>query len=214
MRRSLSRDGARGMAVYPLLLSVLLIWLLPVSALHGHGSVVDEGDACLIRIGDFYRAHFSMFQPRTRQHREFCEDVPDVTDTIFTLDYQHAALARVPVDFRIIRNPGLDRRFVRWQDIEALGELGPLTEFHVYMPPQPDGVLTLMHEFRARGDYIGLISAPHPDGHTLYRAVFPFRVGRSAVDYWPWAAALLLAASLGWRWRRARRSRYQEASNV
>jgi len=213
MRSSLSCLRALGASFSPLLPLALLLWLLPVSALHGHGSVVDEGGACLIRIGEFYRAQFSMFQPRTRQHREFCEDVPDVADTLFTLDYEHPALARVPIDFRIIRNPGLDRRFVRWQDIEALGELGPLTEFHVYMPPQPDGVLSLMHEFREGGNYIGLISAPHPDGHTVYHAVFPFRVGRTALDYWPWALAVLAAGWLGWRWRRPRRN-FQEAKDV
>ena len=34
-----------------------------------HGSVVEDGDLCLIRIG-FYQAHFTIYQPRSAGHEE------------------------------------------------------------------------------------------------------------------------------------------------
>ncbi len=171
-----------------LLVSALLLTLLASPRVAAHGSVADEGDACLIRFG-FYSAHFSIFQPRTREHDEFCEDIPDVTETVFVMEYQHRSLSEVPIDFRIIRNDRFQRRFVRWEDIEALPDLEPLTVFHQSLPPQADGVLSVMHVFDEPGEYIGIVTAPHPDGRAEYQAVFPFRVGSRWQDHWPWAIA-------------------------
>lgn len=185
---------------------LLMLALLGVSP-HAlsHGSVVDEGDACLIRFG-FYSAHFSVFQPRTRAHREFCEDIPDVTESVFVMEYEHSSLSQVPVEFRIIRNQQFQSRFVRWEDIDAMGDLEPDTVFYQSLPPQADGVLTVMHTFETPGDYIGIVSAPHPDGRDVYHAVFPFRVGGSIRDYWPWAIAGLAMVLVTFRQVRRRRS--------
>lgn len=166
-----------------------------------HGSVVDQGDGCIIQF-DFYSAHFAIFQPLTRQHREFCEDIPDVTESVFVMEYLHNSLREVPVDFRIIRNETRLGRFVKWSDLDAIGDLSPLTVFHQRFPPQPDGVLRVMYEFREAGSYIGIVTVPHPTNHELiYHAVFPFRVGRSMTDYWPWAVPAVLLGVLLYRRR-------------
>lgn len=181
---------------YRLLLTVLAVLMMGMtSRLLAHGSVVAEGDNCLIQF-DFYSAHFTVFQPRTRLHNTFCEDIPDVDESVFVMEYLHNSLREVPVDFRLVRNTTTLGRFVKWTDLEAMGDLGNITEFHQNFPPQPDGVLRVMHRFEQPGDYIGIVSAPHPSLDLVYYAVFPFRVGRSALDYWPWTLPLLAAVGL------------------
>lgn len=169
-----------------------------------HGSVVDGGEGCVIQF-DFYSAHFSIFQPLTRQHSEFCEDLPDITESVFVLEYRHDSLREVPVDFRIIRNTSTLGRFVRWSDIEAMGNLERDTVFFQRSPAQADGVLSILHTFSEAGDYIGIVSAPHPTLERYYHAVFPFSVGQQwwQKRWWCLAAALVLLA--GWQINRNRR---------
>lgn len=138
---------------------------------------MDGGEGCIIRM-DFYSAHFSIFQPQTRAHREFCEDLPDVTESVFVLEYRHDSLREVPIEFRIIRNTSELGRFVRWQDIEAMGDLTPVTVFYEYVSPRADGVLSVVHRFADAGEYVGIVSAPHPSLDRMYHAVFPFSVGQ------------------------------------
>jgi hypothetical protein len=188
-----------------LLLALCLLMLSP--RLSAHGSVVDGGDGCTIQF-DFYSAHFAIFQPRTRQHREYCEDIPDVTESVFVMEYLHNSLREVPVDFRIIRNETQLGRFVKWSDLEVIGDLSPLTVFHQYFPPQPDGVLRVIHDFQEAGSYIGIVTVPHPsDAQLIYHAVFPFRVGRSLTDYWPWLLPVLPLGVLLYRKRNKRKPR-------
>jgi hypothetical protein len=114
--------------------AVLLSLLTGPQVLWAHGSVVDSGEGCVIQF-DFYSAHFSIFQPQTRQHEEFCEDLPDVTESVFVLEYRHDSLRQVPVAFRIMRNTSDLGRFVRWQDIEAMGDLSADTVFFQRVSP-------------------------------------------------------------------------------
>lgn len=182
-------------AVLAALAVVIAAW---PSALWAHGSVVDGGEGCVIQF-DFYSAHFSIFQPQTRQHREFCEDLPDVTESVFVMEYRHDSLREVPVDFRIMRNTSELGRFVRWPDIEAMGDLDANTVFFQRSPPQTDGVLSILHTFTEPGDYVGVVSAPHPTLEQRYYAVFPFRVGLPWwQNRWLWLAAVIVIF-VGWR---------------
>ena len=38
-----------------------------------------EDDLCVINV-NFMQAHFTVFQPETRQNNEYCEDIPDARD--------------------------------------------------------------------------------------------------------------------------------------
>ncbi len=173
-----------------------------------HGSVVPETDGCLIEIG-FYSAHFTIFQPQTRKHREFCEDIPDVAESVFIMEYLHDSMREVPVDFRIIRERENRGRFVRWEDIEAIDDLERETVF--YQPPvtQQDGVFTVVHQFDAPGDYIGIVTTIHPTKNLHYNAIFPFRVGGTNWGYWPLFVFLILLVQVSYwvmnggyaRWR-------------
>ncbi|WP_339858400.1 hypothetical protein [Pseudohongiella acticola] len=188
-----------------LLTALLLFACLPGTSrpAYGHGSVVDEGDACVIQFG-FYSAHFSIFQPGTSDHDNFCEDIPNAGDSVFIMEYRHDSMRQVPLEFRIMRNNSELGRFIRWQDIDAMpaSELSADTVFLESLPPQPDGVARVMHRFDSTGDYIGIVSIPHPSEDILYHAVFPFRVGASAWSNWPWGLPVL--ALLWFVIRRAR----------
>ncbi len=191
---------------------VLLLFLLLAAATpaaFGHGSVYESEEGCVISFG-FYSAHFNVFQPQTRGHTAFCEDLPELGETVFVLEYLHPSLREVPLEFTLLRNPSSLGRFVRWPDLEAMGDLSSHTVHHVSVPPQPDGVLSLLFSFAAAGDYVGIVSAPSPDGAQRHHAVFPFRVGQ---PWWMhrglWAFALIAAAA-AWRWHDGAQARPRE----
>jgi hypothetical protein len=186
---------------------LLLFCVCLHSQASAHGSVVDAADGCTIRM-DFYSAHFTVFQPATRGHREFCEDLPDAAETVFVLEYLHDSLRDVPIEFRIIRNTSRLGRFIKWSDIEQVTDLSELTVFYQRVSPQVDGVLTVLHEFREPGNYVGIVSAPHPSIDKTYHAVFPFRVGRPLLPGWTWPAAMLALLVVAWRRRPSSKRRY------
>lgn len=151
---------------------------------HAHGSVTLAEDQCVIQIG-FYSAHFAIYQPQTRQHEEYCEDIPDVTESVFVIEYLHAVMREVPVDFRIIRDTQNRGRFVSWEDIEKIDDLERDTVFFQAPVVRPDGVFLVNHEFAESGDYIGIVTTEHPTMNRTYTAVFPFHVGASNWGYAP-----------------------------
>jgi len=160
----------------------------------GHGGVVLEEDLCIIQLG-FFKAHFTIYQPETSANREFCEDIPAVTDTVFVMDYLHNSMREVPVDFRIIKDVTDLGNFARWGDVAEL-DLESATVF--YQPPviKPEAVFTVEHEFLEPGQYIGIVTTQHPSLDKTYNTVFPFRVGGGISRYWLLfiAAAALIQA--------------------
>lgn len=178
---------------------MLLSVALSPAALAG-GGVVMEGERCTMHI-DFYSARFTAYQPETQGNQEFCEDLPDIGLTLFTLDYLHPSLKEVPVDFRIIRNTTDQGRFALWDDVAKLGDLRPLTVFYQSPSVESDASLNVEFRFTEPGEYIGIVTAGHPTTDQIYRSVFPFEVGRPRYQ-----AALLAMAFIGllglYTWRR------------
>jgi len=150
-----------------------VVWCQNVSA---HGGVSIEEDICVIQIG-FFTAHFAVYQPREAADKEFCEDLPDATDTIFVLTYLHNSLKHAPVDFRIIKDVNDFGRFAKWEDIVQLEDFEKDTVF--YKPPmiRPEAMLNVEHKFEEPGGYIGIVTAKYLTNDKIYRAVFPFQVG-------------------------------------
>ncbi len=177
------------------LLCLLLTGFLPAAA-SAHGSVSNEDDLCAIQIG-YYKAHFKIYLPRTRQHRDYCEDLPGTGESVFVMEYLHPGLGEIPVDFRIIRDTTGMGRFAQLEHVEALGDLEPLTVF--YQPPivKPD-VFTVMHDFDRPGEFIGIVTAVPHDGGEPYAAVFPFRVGFIGFGYWPVIVLLVVGLQLNY----------------
>ena len=168
--------------------------MLAVATASGHGGVVEEDDLCLIKV-DYLSAHFKIYQPRQSGHRQFCEDLPAAGESVFVMEYEHDALASMPVDFRIIKNTTGKGRFTRIDDVDAIDDLDAVTVY--YRPPTVEAhVYTVLHEFSAEGDFVGIVSARHPVSGKVYAAVFPFEVGFTGVGYWPLILLILAAVQL------------------
>jgi len=172
----------------------------------GHGSVTADEDLCVIKIG-FYSAHFKIYQPRTRAHRDYCEDLPDTGETVFVMEYTYGDLGGVPVDFRVIRDITSLGRFARISDVEALSQDEITQATVLYRPPttQPD-VYTIGYNFEESGNYLGIVTARHPETDQVYLAVFPFEVGYIGFGYVPYFIVFaMLIQSLYWWMNRDKR---------
>ncbi|MDP1930077.1 MAG: hypothetical protein Q8L60_01310 [Gammaproteobacteria bacterium] len=178
---------------------------------YAHGGVAYEDDRCIINIG-FLTAHFTIYQPAQRGNKEFCEDIPEVSDTVFVMEYLHNFLREMPLDFRIIRDEEDFGIYARWEDVQTIEDLDAVTVF--YQPPviRAEGQFTVNHRFDAKDTYIGIVTAQHPDDDRVYHAVFYFQVGGPDYGTLPWFFALaVLLQGIYWvssggysRWRAAR----------
>lgn len=190
------------------ILFVLLVLVAPWQQAKAHGGVVEEADLCVIKIS-YLKAHFKIYQPLTDGHEEYCEDLPNATESIFVMEYLHDELGRVPVDFRIIRDVTGKGRFARWEDVAAIDDLDSVTV--LYQPPtiEPD-VFTVLYDFAEEGDYIGVVTAAPSSDDREHIAVFPFEVGYTGFGYWPLIVGVLLLIQFQYllmsgrlaRWRR------------
>ena len=194
-----------------LIVSVLagLLAVAQAKSVHAHGSVALEDDLCVIDI-DFLTAHFTIFQPESRGAEEYCEDVPGAARSVFIMEYLHELLQEMRVDFRIIRDETGTGRFADWDDILAMGDLEPLTEYYQEPSIEPSGYYRASHEFTEQGSYIGIVTASHPTEARDYQAVFYFQVGRNWGSF-PLFIALIVLAQLGYwaangGWRKLRKS--------
>ncbi|MDH3441417.1 MAG: hypothetical protein OEM63_11740 [Gammaproteobacteria bacterium] len=178
-----------------------------------HGSVTPEDDICIIRIG-YYKAHFKIYLPAIRGHKEYCEDIPDTGETVFVMEYEHSGLGDVPIDFRIIRNVTGQGVFTALEDVQAIDDLDAVTVIHHDAAIQQD-VFTVMYEFDEQGEFVGIVKVRNPETSKLYTAVFPFEVGFAGIGWWPWFALVGVILQInylwmsGWfgRWRRSRQKR-------
>lgn len=177
------------------------------------GGMILEDDVCIIRI-DFYSAHFTAYQPDSSGNEQFCQELPDTGLTIFVLDYLHQSLKEVPVDFRVIRNVTGQGKYVKLKHVEGIGDIEQHTVF--YRPPviQSDASLKIEHDFKEKGNFVGIVSAGHPGNDNIYTAVFPFEVGRSGFGYWPLPAIFLAVAGYFLIGRFGRKSRTTQAQET
>ena len=155
-----------------------------------HGGVVEEDDLCVIKV-NYLRAHFKIYQPESLGHEQFCEDLPLAAESVFVMEYMHDSLSEMPIDFRIIRDVTGKGRFARMQDVKSIEDIDSATVF--YRPPiiEPD-IYLVNYQFLEEGDFIGIVSARHPESDKVYTAVFPFEVGFTGFGYWPFFIGLLV----------------------
>jgi len=175
-------------------------------AVFAHGGVVEEADVCVIKIS-YLKAHFKIYQPLTAGHKEYCEDLPVATESIFVMEYLHDELGRVPVDFRIIHDVTGKGRFARWEDVAAIDDLDSVTVFYQTPVIEPD-VFTARYDFAEQGNYIGVVTATPDSGDRLHIAVFPFEVGYTGFGYWPVLIGALLLIQLQYLYMSGRLTRW------
>lgn len=191
------------------LLAILVLGLIP-QPVAAHGSVTPDDDLCIIRIG-YYRAHFKIYLPLTREHNEYCEDIPGIGEAVFIMEYEHSGLGDVPIDFRVIRNVTGKGTFTILEDVEKIDDLDAVTLIHHPAAIQPD-VFTYLHQFDDQGEFIGIVTVQQPETGQIYTAVFPFEVGYTGIPTWVWfvIAAVFLQINFLWmngsiaRWRQRR----------
>lgn len=156
---------------------VVLLSLIFVPGLAlGHGGVSVEDDVCIIKLGT-YSAHFTGYLPKTRATKEFCEDIPEATDSIFVIDFISDELRDMELDFRIIRDVNDIGITATYEDLGGEQAIEEATIF--YNPPTvyPKGVFNVRYPFTEDGGYIGIVNVHHAETGLKYRSVFPFRVG-------------------------------------
>tara|TARA_B110000438_G_scaffold24225_2_gene22421 strand:+ start:6837 stop:7415 length:579 start_codon:yes stop_codon:yes gene_type:complete len=163
-------------------LSVMLILMSWASNCLAGGGVLLSDDSCIMTIG-FYEAHFTAYQPDSSGDKQFCEDLEEMGNTIFVLDYLHKSLSEVPVDFRIIKNVTNKGEFVQMGDIMEIQDLDRFTVFYQEPIIKTNASYTVSHDFIEKGEYIGIVTAGHPTNNNIYSSVFPFRVGASDLSW-------------------------------
>lgn len=176
---------------------ILLLGLLFSTQATGHGGVAFEDDLCVINI-DFMQAHFTVFQPETSESTEYCEDIPNVTRSVFVMEYLHDLLTEMVLDFRIVRDVNDVGRFASWEDIEAIDDLEAATVFYEAARMEEGGFYRTSYEFEEKGTYIGVVTADHPTEDRNYNAVFYFRVGGRDWGTIPIFLALGILLQLGY----------------
>ena len=173
-----------------------------------HGGVVEEKDLCVITIS-YLKAHFKIYQPLTDGHEEYCEDLPNATESIFVMEYLHDELSRVPVDFRIIRDVTGKGRFARWEDVAAIEDIDSVTVFYQAPIIEPD-VFTVLHDFAEEGEYIGVVTAAPSTGDRQHIAVFPFEVGYIGFGFWPLIVGVLILIQIPYLLMSGRLARWRK----
>ena len=173
---------------------VLLVAFVGCEAVVAHGGVVEEDDLCIIKM-NYLRAHFKVYQPLLSGHKQYCEDLPSASESVFVMEYQHDALRGMPIDFRIIRDVTGQGRFARIEDVERIKDLAGATVFHQASRIEPD-IFTIIHAFDGDGDYIGIVKVLNPDTEKVHVAVFPFAVGDRGLGYWPLFIGMLIVLQL------------------
>lgn len=171
-------------------LFIFLATLFAGDSAHAHGGVVEEDDLCVIKV-NYLRAHFKIYQPQEAGHEQYCEDLPVASESIFVMEYQHDSLSEMPIDFRIIRDVTGKGRFARMEDVDSIDDIDGVTVY--YRPPdvEPD-IYLVNYVFEEEGEFIGIVSARHPETGKAYAAVFPFEVGFTGFGYWPFFIGLLV----------------------
>lgn len=168
----------------------LMLSTAPNSVL-AHGGVAFEDDVCLISI-NFLQAHFTVFQPEQSEADEFCEDIPEVSRSVFVMEYLHDLLPEMLIDLRIIKDLDKLGRYAAWSDIEAIDDLDAVTVFYEEPRIEDGGYYSTEYSFEEKGSYIGIVTARHPVDGRDYNAVFYFQVGGADWGTLPLFALMLL----------------------
>lgn len=138
------------------------------SEAQAHGGVsIDQGQ-CIMKIGPDTMT-FTGYQPQ-KSRDQFCDDIPDIGQTIIVLDAQQDELRDMTLEIWIFRN--VDQK----NDEENLEQ-----NTQVYVPPKKykTGTLNFDYNFPTKGKFIGLVKAQNDDGSKVYTSRFPFSVGET-----------------------------------
>ena len=156
----------------------------PAASAHG-GLSMDE-DMCKLRVGPYFM-HFAGYQPSASGAREFCEDIPEIGQTVVTVDAVDDVLREIPIELRIVKDVGAG---------DSRAEIEANTVLHLAPKRYPAGSVSFEHRFDEPGKFVGYVMAGDKG---QYIARFPFSVGRGegpVRQYWPYAALVVVSVGL------------------
>lgn len=141
---------------------VILFSLFFIShAVFAHGNIDNKHGACTLKISEDRAIHVSVYQPSTHEGDVFCQEAPDVVETIMVLDFMEEDSKKSPFAFSI----GFDNDGV----IEPIGGL-PLTLY-------PQGSMLLKFLPKSIGKYHAKVMYLDEIGHDISRE-FDFYIGQ------------------------------------
>src|SRR5664279_921157 len=86
------------------LAALLLATVLLSSSAYAHGGVGMQDNRCVLRIGPDLM-FFTGYQPQNSRE-EFCDDVPNIGQTVVALDMQELELRNMLTEIRLIKDDG------------------------------------------------------------------------------------------------------------
>lgn len=202
----------RGLAAW--LLSTILL----TSAAYAHGGVGMVDNRCVLRIGPDIM-FFTGYQPQNSRE-EFCDDVPNIGQTVVALDMQETELREMLTEIRIIKDEGTHTRMnglpvLTDAELSSKELLDPVTIAYFAPKKYPTGTLTFEHTFPERGKFIGIVTVVNDHGQKFV-SQFPFAVGeplaRSVVLYVLLLGVLGAAVYALWRYGGQRKTKGAIAS--
>lgn len=152
----------------PVRLVTAAVCLFAAAGVFAHGGLAIDDDLCKLRVGPF-NMHFTGYQPQFDGNREFCEDIPRVGHTIVVMDALEPDLRGLPIEVRIIRDPGSPEA----ENVQGT-QLDALTVLHLPPKVYETGSVPLEYSFNTPGRFVGLVKAGS-NGEFVSR--FPFSVG-------------------------------------
>ncbi len=163
-----------------LLCALAFLATFGITSANAHGGLAMDADFCKLRVGR-YLMHFVGYQPdSSNATKEFCEDIPETGATIIVLDYIDDALRDLPTEVRVIRDTGDE------SNLEAV------SVFHLPAKVYPSGSLSLEHNFKEGGRYVGLVTVHGPE---KYVSRFPFSVGKPSFKWLQIVGAIVVIAA-------------------
>ena len=162
------------------LAALLLATVLLSSGAYAHGGVGMQDNRCVLRIGPDLM-FFTGYQPQNSRE-EFCDDVPNIGQTVVALDMQELELRNMLTEIRLIKDDGTHTQMNGLpflSDAELANKAALDAVSIAYFPPKkyPTGTLTFEHTFPENGKFIGIVTVENDHGQRFV-SQFPFSVGQ------------------------------------
>jgi hypothetical protein len=162
------------------LAALLLATVLLSSGAYAHGGVGMQDNRCVLRIGPDLM-FFTGYQPQNSRE-EFCDDVPNIGQTVVALDMQEIELRNMLTEIRLIKDDGTHTQMNGLpflSDAELANKAALDAVSIAYFPPKkyPTGTLNFEHTFPENGKFIGIVTVENEHGQRFV-SQFPFSVGQ------------------------------------
>ncbi|WGJ15484.1 hypothetical protein QEV83_04195 [Methylocapsa sp. D3K7] len=139
-----------------------------------------QDNRCVLRIGPDIM-FFTGYQPQNSRE-EFCDDVPNMGQTVVALDMQETELRNMLTEIRLIKDDGSHTQmnglpFLSDAELANKAALDAVSIAYLPAKKYPTGTLTFEHTFPENGKFIGIVTVENDHGQKFV-SQFPFSVGQ------------------------------------